>query len=312
MTIIDINLGYPFYKQAFERISIESAWNYTYGIPSIRLGVVDSMLHLNYRGFLHKEVYFCDCQHCITQINDKKNIYDVHGTYCSLLSVGKSEYCIGVAPNVSLVFASLGVLDSDVQIYLTDENKIAHAIDYCAKQKCDVILLPWSWKYSKIVESSIQHCLNHGRNGKGTIIITTAGNYGIDNVFPGSIAGSMCISSIDPHDNIINRENLIKNRWCSGANLNSKIAAPGILYVHSSLPNTNVPLLQGTSISASLVAGIVCLMLSANNTLTNTEVCRILVETSDCLPTKVGDNNECYDRIKLINAVKCIESIISK
>lgn len=310
--MIDINLGYPFYKQAFQRIKIDSAWNYTQGDSCIRLGVVDSMLHTNYRGLLHKEVCFCDCEHCTAQINDKKNIYDVHGTYCSLLSVGKSDYCMGVAPNVSLVFASLGILDPDVQIYLTDEKKIAHAIDFCLKQNCDVILLPWSWKYSEVVESSIQYCLSHGRNGKGTIIITTAGNHGTDNVFPGSIEGSMCISSINPDDDIINRENIVKNRWYSGINLNSKIAAPGILCARSSLSSVNVPLLQGTSISASLVAGIICLMLSVNNKLINTEVYRIIVDTSDDLQTKVGDSYDGYDKIKLINAVKCIEAIISK
>ena len=210
---------------------------------------------------------------------------------------------------------------SNLQIALS--SMISATFDWCRLTGLsDVVNCSWMGDLSQgipvisLVDNSINNLISLGRNGKGTNIIFAAGNSIIDNsiLYPNNKENVICVGSIAHCDN--KRQQLVNCdfRNAGGGKYNSNygymldLVAPGTNipttdntgidgYSHSTasyLVNyfqysnvSNYVRFDGTSSAAPICSGIMGLILSTNNTLTQVEAREVLESSA----TKYTDYN---------------------
>lgn len=140
----------------------------------------------------------------------------------------------------------------------------------------DVISCSWFLNHSdSLVLKELRNAIQYGRNGKGCVVVTSAGNNGKYITFPG-----------DSIPEIITVGNLMMDGYISedssiGENL--FVCAPGTR-IWSTSPFNKMVYGSGTSFAAPYVAGVASLILSINPDLTYEEVRSIIALTAKKLP----------------------------
>ena len=224
-----------------------------------------------------------------------------HGAKVAGLAAAGGDGCTGMAPSASILPVSvpslhLGPAESDLE----------DALRWAADQGADVICCAWappnpsaeSGRLPPHTRDAIDHCLTHGRNGKGCVIVFSAGNDGFDLALngyashPGVIAVGACnchgkhpsysgwgdalwcvFPSNDPHDPI-------------GASMTYLTTAPvGSLLDGDAYYTTRFGF---TSAACAAVAGICALIVSANPDLTAAQVKDVLRDSCDKVDVESG------------------------
>lgn len=191
---------------------------------------------------------------------------------------------VGVAPKSKLISVShsLGVVPG---ISL----QLAGGINWAVANGADVINNSWGDQggifyaqlHSLALENAIVNAMTNGRGGKGTLVVFAAGNYGgggpvMD--YPGNF-----------DDNILTVGSITSSgsrSSFSGYGPKLDVVAPGS-NILSTLPTNSVGSMDGTSMAAPHVTGLVALILSVNPCLTGQQVRDIIESTSQKLPSYV-------------------------
>lgn len=246
-------------------------------------------------------VRYCD----MYDINDPTDD-NGHGSHCSGIVAaikGNNEGGCGVAPEATIM--PIKALNEKGSGY---SSCVMAGINYAVENGADVISLSLgSTLYNPEYEKTINNAYD-----KGVVVVASAGNNAQTRkaypaAYDGSIAvGSLCSAS-DPYDSAYgknynnknkegfsqakeilesfdNTESLLPSRFSNYGEY-VDISAPGSdylsTYMGNSVSGNDYFVSSGTSQSCPCVAGIVALMLSANDKLTPEEVREILKDSSD-------------------------------
>lgn len=266
--------------QAWERLGNK-------GSNKIRIAIIDTGFQLDHPTYIDRikgsmSVYLPEWESTVQG----------HGTSCASLAVASesSDGMIGVAPQSELFLIEAVSFEADTH---------RRALRFCIENEVDIISCSWghqSQNYRSIFHDVVwENFLKNGRNGKGGIVLFSAGNENSEkvNVY-GTLPGIICVGGTTSADEHWFQSNRGKEVFVSApagdwsliaANANFK--APRWDDFVSRGPSNEYSHFAGTSASAPLVAGVCALILSANPNLTGTEVKDVLRRTAD----KVGNPN---------------------
>ncbi len=206
-----------------------------------------------------------------------------HGTNVAGIISGKTNNTIGVSGIASC--ASLMSLSFDIEGSSISSNAAA-AIRKAADQGADVINCSWSvgTNYS-FVNNAIQYAVTTGRNGKGCVIVTAAGNNGQSSiVFPASHTPERHVISVGAISYNGKRKTTTSpdgEGWGSNYGTNLDIVAPGVLIPTTTNGGGWVTNFNGTSAAAAHVSGAAALVLAKKPDLYYDEVGFILQKSAN-------------------------------
>ena len=253
---------------ALPKIDAPTAWQTTFGSPSVTVAVIDTGFDFNHPDrpvnlvagptFVSAPMPTCPPEGQNGPQDDQG-----HGTHVTGIIAAHTNNALGVAgiaPNVTILVIKAGdctgsFLDSD----------IATAIQYAADHGARVIDMSFGGTGdSQTMDLAIQYAWS-----KGVVLVAAAGNDGMNEAFfPADYQHVIAVSATDPTDGLATFSNY-------GPSIT--VAAPGVNIV-SLMSSTNVfgcseyCTLSGTSMAAPFVSGVAGLLLSVKPSLTNTQV----------------------------------------
>jgi len=231
-------------------------------------------------------------------VNDDNDPMDDagHGTMCAGVIVAERNDLgvIGVAPEASLY--ALKVLNENGGGFWSD---VVAAIEWSIRHRMDIISMSLGGENSAFtVEMACERA-----NEAGIVVIAAAGNSGNsegtgDNVlYPAKYSSVIAVSATDSND----------QRWYkSSTGPAVELAAPGV-DIETTYPGNSYRTGRGTSLSCPHVTGVAALVLSAEPTLTNTELREHLQNTAEDLGSEGKDDWYGYglvDAEEAVNAPK--------
>jgi hypothetical protein len=199
---------------------------------------------------------------------------DGHGTHVAGIIGAISNNAIGiagVAPKVRIL--PIHVLDAAGR---GDSRDVARGIRYAADSGARVINLSLGGPTeSASLTNAIQYAVD-----KGAIVIAASGNDGAESPpkWPAALDLTMAVTSTDVNNNV----GIFAQR---GDYID--IAAPGVGIISTALGNYKF--LSGTSMSAAFVSGAAALLISAQPSITATQVRDVLMRTATDLGTAGRD-----------------------
>lgn len=273
-------------------ISVSNAWNYATG-KGVNVAVIDQGIdyknydlspNMSYKTYTPtKDSIYRPSKDCIendTIKDDWNNLAISHGTQCAgiIAAVKSNGYgTAGVAPDSKIMNIRLHLQSSPAQAI-----EVIQDIKWASENGADIISCSWQSIEGDGIRNIIEEALTKGREGKGCIIIKSAGNNGKWITFPGTVEGVITVANMQQdgslHETSSHGENLF-------------ITAPGT-NIRAIDSNNGYATVTGTSYAAPHVAGVVALMLEIDPSLTYKEVREILAKTAK----KVGNYE--YDTTK--------------
>lgn len=215
-----------------------------------------------------------------------------HGTSCAGLAVAaeSGEGIVGVAPNAELV-----LIEGPTFSWFELET----AFKFCMDNDVDIISCSWGQQdfpsgHDPMHDHVFREITTKGRNGKGCVVLFAAGNEDSERVnVMARMPNTICVAgstSGDGHWIYSNRGEELsvtapggnwplitaKAAWADDYWADGKSRGTPGFYKH----------FEGTSAATPLVAGVCGLILSANPSLTASEVKDILQRTADQIGTK--------------------------
>ena len=177
----------------------------------------------------------------------------------------------GVAPNVKIM--PVKMLDV---IGGVTPDEVEDVIDDAWQNGADVLSNSWSGPEDDGIEAAFIRARENGRNGKGSVIVKSAGNTGNDVTFPATVPGMLVVGAVDRDD----------NKWYyTPDDSEVDIVAPsGDLSGNGDVRTTDrmgsegyvsgdyYDSFGGTSAAAPQAAGVAALMLSLNSSMSESLV----------------------------------------
>lgn len=254
---------------AFKLIQINKMKRLGFNGKGVRIGIVDTGIDLNQGNFDKKKfIAWLDL------INGKKDFYDDngHGTFIAALLFSRGgtifgENIEGICPGCEVV-----VVKALSDIGETNDTIISKAIDFCIQNDVDIILLSL-YKDPEAIdvgEKTLQKC--NEAIEKGIFVVAPAGDDGMrddGDVFEiASIDGVISVGSINQDLYVSSFSSKGNQAFVAGKHEARKdpdkkpeVVAPGEGI--KSIYKGAIVERSGTSISASLVAGSLTLLLEA-------------------------------------------------
>lgn len=209
-----------------------------------------------------------------------------HGTLVSGTIAATTNNSTGVA-SVAWGVKILPIRVSNATNGYAYFSDIARGLTWAADQGARVANISYDATASSAITSAAQYMV-----GKGGLVVTSAGNSGTDLGYSDNIH-MISVSATDSNDNITS--------WSSFGNY-IDVTAPGasILTTNSGGSYSYV---SGTSFSSPITAGVVALIMSANNALTPAEVETVLKQSAKDVNNNGWDNKYGHGRVDAAAAV---------
>ena len=262
----------------------------TTGDSSVIIGVYDLGVDLTHPDInLYSFSYDANTRSSPSTIYTRADGNNYHGTACAGIIGAKTNNTIGdagIAPNCPIMSISFNN---------TTTTKIRDAFIVAANNGCSVISNSWHLSSpSEDVDAGISYALSQGRNGKGCVVVFSAGNENRDSInYPANSNDSiLVVGAMSPCGERCN-PNSCDGEYLWGSNYGNKldVVAPGVKIRTTDLVgeagNTlsdYMAAFKGTSSACPHAAGIAGLILSVNPYLTQKEVVDIIESTAQ----KVG------------------------
>ncbi|WP_103021335.1 S8 family peptidase [Salinibacter altiplanensis] len=220
----------------------------------------------------------------------------------------------GVAPNVKIM--PINIFDGPYG------EPTSNAIDYAWQNGADVLSNSWGGPPNDEVEAALTRARQDGRNGKGSVVVKSAGNTGNDVTFPATIPGLLVVGAVDKDDNVwyySPRDDEVAIVAPSGdvggnGDVRTSDRVGGSGYEPDATacdetddadePENYYGCFGGTSAAAPQASGTAALMLSANSSLTESDV-RSDIETN---ADDYGNTN--WDGAGRLNARQSVEDAL--
>ena len=271
-------------------IKAEQAWELSTG-KGIRVSVFDEGVdreHPDLNQNMSQGGFDCNTEQSSGGLQDLPidKIYGGHGTACAGI-IGAIQNNIigisGVAPDVQIYPVSFQFGSSTVKQIATGMNM--------SWINSDIISNSWSGgSPSSYIDNAINNAFQHGREGKGTIVVFSTGNENKSSI-PHPTNSNPLILAVGASSPCGERKNPLScdnaTNWGSNYGIELDIIAPGINIPTTDRVGTKGYSLGdyelnfgGTSAACPHVAGVAALILSANSKLTVKEVNDIIEKTA--------------------------------
>ncbi|MCT4640428.1 MAG: S8 family serine peptidase [Bacteroidales bacterium] len=201
-------------------------------------------------------------------------LFGSHGTHCAgtIAAVKDNNIqVVGVAPKSTLMSVSNSLAGS-----ANSRMKRADGINWAVANGADIISNSWrSGVQFDVIDDAIDNALQNGRNGKGAIIVFSAGNsYGSVNYPANSNPDILAVGSLTS-------SGVRSSFSCYGSDLD--VIAPGSSIL-STVLNNSTGYKSGTSMACPHAAGVAALIISINPQFTGAQVRNILESSCQKLP----------------------------
>lgn len=277
-------------------MNVFEAWNITTGIASIKVAIIDEGVDLDHPDLVPNLLPGFDATGQGSAGNASGD--DAHGTACAgiVAAVGNNNLGgVGVAYNCKII--PVRIAYSSGTNWITNNSWITNAINWSWQNgNADVLSNSWGGGGgSASINSAIDGAVNNGRSGLGSPVFFAAGNDNGPVFYPATyeptiavVAMSMCNQRKTPNscDN--------EYWWGSNYGTSADIAAPGVKIFATDISGASgynnsdyVPNFNGTSSACPNAAGVMALILSNDNSLTEAEARYAMESTAD----KVGNYN---------------------
>ena len=265
------------------------AQSITKGKSNVIIGVYDSGVQLS-----HPDINVHPLSYDVDSHTSQSVINDPHGTACAGIISGKANNNLGVAgiaplcPAMSICFSSFSAAD-----------EIAQGFNFARNNNVSVISCSWRLiLQSEIVENAIDSALTFGRNGKGCVVVFSAGNDGYQWLdYPANYNPDIIVvGAVTPRGTRkMKNDGYGEDAWGSSYGNRLDVMAPGLFipttditgtagYSFNSDTTDYFMRFGGTSGACPHVSAVAGLILSVNPSLTQKEVADIIESTAQ----KVG------------------------
>jgi subtilisin family serine protease len=278
----DVTPSDPWYPNEWylPKIAAPAAWSSTTGSQSIVIAILDTGVDSTHPDLQNQIVPGWNVY------NNNSDTSDVgsHGTGVAGTVAASSNNGIGIA-SACWACKIMPVRVSDINGYATDSS-IATGLTWAADHGARVANVSYIVSSSSTVTTGAKYF-----QGKGGVVTVSAGNN-----------GSFISSSDNPYVLTVTASNPSDQlyAWSNTGN-NLDLAAPGEVY--TTIPGAGYTNAAGTSFSAPLVAGVAALVMSANPSLTPTQVQDVLKKSADDLGTAGWDSTFGWGRVNAARAV---------
>jgi hypothetical protein len=283
------NIGHP-----NADMKVEQAWGITTGNSSIKVAVLD--FFGSTAQFNHPDISFLSTYDA-TGNGFYSSGYeaDAHGICCAGIIKATANNSLGgagIAYGASIIAVKIASIDFFGNGSATGYS-ISKGIDW-ACQNADVVSNSNSFgSSSSLVDIAIQKGLDYGRNGKGTLMFSSAGNGDSTSiVYPASNPKTIAVGATSMCDKRKSSTSCDGEYWWgSDYGVGLDIAAPGVKIFTTDLAGTAGRSLNdydsafnGTSAACPAAAAVMALILSANPNLSAANARQIIESTCN----KVG------------------------
>jgi subtilisin family serine protease len=273
----DIVNQWGLYNNEYEGmdISISNAWCYSSG-KGVRIAIVDQGVDVNHID-LAKNIYMS--YDCSTRTSPTAS-YGNHGTHCAGIVAAVRNNGIqitGVAPDAKLMAAGVDFGQPNASTSLAD------GINWAWENGADIISCSWKSPDLDIIRNALDNAIDKGRNGRGCVVVKSAGNSSSEITFPGSYRKEVIAVAN------LTKSGVRSNSSCFGENL--LVAAPGT-NILSTINGDKIGYMSGTSMACPHVSGIAALILERNEDLSVLEVREILAKSTKKVGDKPYDTNK--------------------
>jgi len=259
------------------------AWDFTMGSASVRVGIIDTGIdlgHPEFSGRIHAQYNAADNNSDVSDNNG-------HGTHVAGIIAANANNATGIAgiaPGVKLI-----VVDVFGEASYASTVSIARGIDYAASQGANVINISLGcYLDDAILRMAID---NAARN---VVVVASGGNNSTNNMhYPSDYDNSIAVTATTSADTIAAYSNF-------GAQ--KDISAPGS-GIFSTYLNNGYRTMSGTSMAAPVVSAVAALVLSANPSLSVSQVKDILYNTAVDLGAPGKDDYYGHGRVNAYAAV---------
>jgi subtilisin family serine protease len=303
------------------------AWQLVTGSRNIKIAILDEGVdvgHLDLRDAIVAGFDAVDDDE-----NQRPNPWDAHGTACAGLAAAtpnNNRGVRGLGGGCSLMAARIAFSPSKGKDWVVTNSDIVQAIDWAWRNGADILSNSWGGGApSNAVSNAFERARTQGRGGRGCVIVVAAGNSSAGVDFPGTLANVLTVSASNEFDEPKTKTSADGETWW-GSNFGAEVdvAAPGVhnfttditgadgYNVGGALDGDYYASFNGTSSSTPIVAGIAGLVLSANPSLREAQVRRLLKETADKVGSVVYTNGR-NDRMGhgRVNALRAVRGALS-
>jgi len=279
---------------------VDDAWDVTTGCSEITIAILDDGIDLNHPDLQSNLVPGFDALGQNSQ--GMRFPGETHGTACAGTAAAKGDNGIGVA-GVAYDCSIMPIrMFSDTFATTTGGHFLGFV--WATDNGADVLSNSWTWSQSGLLDLGIWYASIVGRNGKGCVILASAGNsnnttvsYPARNPWVISVgASNFCDerkrstsdasfladtatcgtnTNADPQGVSCDMDSC----WGSSYGVDAELVAPGIS-VMTTFDNNRYSWFWGTSAACPNAAGVAALVLSANPELTRQEVREVLASTA--------------------------------
>lgn len=258
------------YNAEYEGIDIatDMAWTYATG-RGVKICIVDDgvdITHQDLAANIYKSYDFHTNTSPITTFAE-------HGTHCAGIAAAVRNNGIqiaGVAPDAKLMAAAITYNNNQT---LTE---MADGINWAWNNGAGIISCSWWCIECDLVKDAINDALTKGRDNKGCIIVSSAGNFDMGITFPANYRKEVIAVAN------IKEDGMRAESSCYGDNM--LISAPGT-NILSTIPNNGIKKNSGTSMACPHVSGVAALILERNSALKASQVREIIAKSAK----QVGD-----------------------
>ena len=273
----------------------ESAWKITKGDSSIKVAVIDEGVELTHPDLAGNLLPGFDATTGSSGgSGGGPQAGDYHGTCCAgiIAALDNDIGIVGVAPNCKIIPVRIAYNDSAGEFVYCD-SWAQKGIEYAwLVANADVLSNSWNGgSPSAAVTSEIQNAETYGRNGKGCIVVFSAGNGNSDIIpYPALLSTVVTVGAMSQCGERKSTSSCDREYWGSNYGMKLDITAPGVKIYTTTLNGNYKSDFNGTSAACPFVSGVAALVLSVNPSLTGQKVRDIIESTA----RKVGGYNYQY------------------
>ena len=276
-------------------IKADSAWGITKGDSSIKVAVLDVGVELTHPDLAGNLLPGFDATTGSSGgSGGGPQAGDYHGTCCAgiIAALDNDIGIVGVAPDCKIIPVRIAYNDSAGKFVYYDSWAQKGIESAWLAANADVLSNSWSGgSPSATVTSEIQNAKTYGRNGKGCIVVFSAGNRNSYIIpYPASLSTVVTVGAMSQCGERKSTSSCDREYWGSNYGMELDITAPGVKIYTTTLNGSYRSDFNGTSAACPFVSGVAALVLSVNPNLTGQKVMDIIGSTA----RKVGGYNYQY------------------
>ncbi|HEY7766750.1 S8 family peptidase [Longimicrobium sp.] len=271
------------------------------GSPEVRIAILDSGVDYQHPDL--QSAIAANCDATLQPPAENPQSGDYHGTACAGLAAAipfNDQGIRGFGGGCSVLNVRIFHSAGNPRQWVMSSYAMARGIDWAVRNGADVLSLSWETTHPrKCVARAIEQALAEGRGGKGCVVVAGTGNDTPESPrgvkFPAVLPGVVAVGASDKSGLRVTHERN-GTSWSSATGPQTALAAPGLSHVttdirekkgRNTLPSPGGDYLDdfdGTSSATAIVAGAAGLVLSANPSLTASQVCDLLCTTTGSEP----------------------------